>query len=559
MNQVLLSERNLPMKINQLNYCGTLCLLFCFFLFPACTKTGGNLQAQIVNLPGIIPLPVNIVLTEGNLSVNKAIIIVNNPKFQPAIAVVENALTQALGATIVKKDRPSGKLNIQFTFDSSLDTSAYEIDVTAKGIQVKAKGASAAFYAAQSLRQMIWNSTSGLKVQSFKLKFMTIKDKPAYAWRGFHIDVARHFFTKQYIFKLIDWLAYYKLHKLHLRLTDDQGWRIQMDQFPLLTEVGAWRTFEKYDSICMDLAKTNPDYEIDKRFIKTVNGKQVYGGFYTKQDIRDIIAYAAANYIDVIPEIDMPGHMMAAIRAYPFLSCVDSAGWGDVFSFPICPCNDPVMDFSYKVWDEIADLFPSKVVHIGCDEVENGTWASSPSCQAFMKLHGMTSLNEIQNYFVKKLQEHLQAKGKTVIAWDDAIDGNIDNKITMMYWRDWVTDSPARSAANGNPIIITDWSCFYFSGNRTDETLNKLYNYNAANIYPANVVNKIQGLQCCVWTEKIPSEAAFEYHVFPGLQVFAETSWNQSKDWNSFQTRMKPQFNFMNYQKINYRKPAWIN
>lgn len=559
MNLVLFSERNLPMKINQFNYYGALCLLFCFFLFPSCKKTGETLHAQTTHAHGIIPLPLNVDLADGNLAIDKNIVLVSTIQFQPAITVVENALSQALGTAIVTKDKPSGKINIQFTFDNSMDTSAYQIDITSKGISVRAGNPVGAFYAAQSLRQMIWNSTSGLKTEAFNLQFMTIKDKPAYAWRGFHIDVARHFFTKEYIFKLIDRLAYYKLNKLHLHLSDDQGWRVQMDQFPLLTEVGAWRTFNNYDTICMNLAKTNPDYEIDKRFIKTVNGKQVYGGFYTKQDIRDIIAYAAANYIEVIPEIDMPGHMSAAIRAYPQLSCVDSAGWGTEFSFPICPCNDPVMDFSYKVWDEIADLFPSKVVHIGCDEVEKGTWESSPSCQTFMKLHGMTNSNEIQNYFVKKLQEHLQAKGKTVIAWDDVIDGNIDNKITTMFWRDWVTDSPARCAANGNPIIITDWSCFYLSSNVTDERLKKLFDYNPSNIYPANVVSKIQGLQCCVWTETIPSEAAFEQHAFPGLQVLAETSWTPARDWYSFQIRMKPQFNFMNYQKIKYRRPSWVN
>jgi len=547
------------MKNSRINYYGVLYLMFFLFLFPSCKKTGENPQAQTTHAYGIIPFPLNVELTDGNLIVDKNVVLVNNIQFEPAVLEVENALMRSLGSSVTKKDSPSGKLNIQFIFDGNQDTNAYEIDVAETGIIVKAKSPSAAFYASQSLKQMIWNSTSGLKVDSFKLRLMTIKDKPEYAWRGFHIDVARHFFTKEYILKVIDWLAYYKINKLHLHLSDDQGWRIQMDQFPLLTEIGAWRTFNQYDTICMNLAKTDPTYETDKRFIKVVNGKTMYGGFYTKQDIRDIIAYAAANYIDVIPEIDMPGHMSAAIRAYPQLSCVDSAGWGTEFSFPICPCNDPVMDFSYKVWDEIADLFPSQVVHIGCDEVEKGTWASSPACQAFMKLHGMTNLNEIQNYFVKKLQEHLQAKGKTIIAWDDVIDGNVDNKITMMFWRDWVTDSPERSAANGNPIIITDWSCFYLSSNGTDERLRKLYDYNPANIYPAAVVNKIQGMQSCIWTEEIPSEAVFENHAFPGLQALAEICWTKRRDWTSFQSRMKPQFIYMNYQKIKFRRPGWAN
>jgi hexosaminidase len=309
----------------------------------------------------------------------------------------------------------------------------------------------------------------------------------------------------------------------------------------------------------MELAKIDPNFTIDKRFIKEVNGKPVYGGFYTKQDIRDIINYASAHYIEVIPEIDMPGHMSAAIRAYPQLSCVDSAGWGVEFSFPTCPCNPDVMDFSYKVWDEIADLFPSKYVHIGCDEVENSTWASTPACQAFMSQQGMTDPKEIQNYFVKKLQEHLQSKGKTVIAWDDVIDGSIDNKITTMYWRAWVQDSPERSAANGNAIILTPWSHFYLSSESSDENLQKLYEYNPVAIFPANVMSKVEGMQGCVWTEEIPSEAIFEQHFFPAMQALAEVCWSKNRDWSSFQDRMKSHIIYLYYQKVNFRKPAWAN
>ena len=323
--------------------------------------------------------------------------------------------------------------------------------------------------------------------------------------------------------------------------------------------LGAWRSFNSMDSTCMELAKSDINYTIDPRFIKEVNGQKVYGGFYTKQDIREIVTYASANYIDVIPEIDMPGHMSAAIRAYPQLSCVDSAGWGTEFSFPICPCNPDVMDFSYKVWDEIIELFPSNVVHIGCDEVEKDTWAAAPVCQDFMKENGMTNLNEIQNYFVKKIQEHLQSKGKTVIAWDDVIDGNIDSKITMMYWRAWVTDSPERSAANGNPIILTPWSHFYLSSPSNDENLQNLFKYNASDLFPANVLNKVQGMQGCVWTEEIPSEAIFEKHVFPNLQALAEVCWSPGRDWYSFQVRMKPHFNYLNSKSIRYRRPGWAD
>jgi len=553
------NRKGISMRTICLNKNRITLLLICLFLSSACKKPGDNPQAQITShVHGIIPLPLSVDLADGNLTIDKNIVLVNNLQFQPAVTLVENDLSQVLGSTVTKSNLPIGKTNIQFIPDNTLDTNEYQIVVSANGIVIKAKSPAGAFYAAQSLRQMFRNSASGQKTGSFDVRIMTIKDKPKYAWRGFHMDVSRHFFTKEYILEMIDWLAYYKFNKLQLHLTDDQGWRIQIDQFPLLTEIGAWRSFNSMDSTCMELAKSDINFTIDKRFIKEVNGETIYGGFYTKQDIREIVAYASARYIDIIPEIDMPGHMSAAIRAYPELSCVDSAGWGTEFSFPICPCNPNVMDFSYKVWDEIIELFPSTTVHIGCDEVEKATWAASPECQAFMKENGMSDLNEIQNYFVKKMQEHLQSKGKTVIAWDDVIDGNIDNKLTMMYWRAWVTDSPERSAANGNSIILTPWSHFYLSSPSNDENLQNLFKYNATELFPASVLNKVKGMQGCVWTEEIPSEAIFEKHVFPNLQVLAEVCWTSVRDWNSFQTRMQPHFDYLNSKSINYRRPGWI-
>jgi hexosaminidase len=545
------------MKTNYFSNIWIVCILLCLPLLPSCKKTSDSAQTQTSHVHGIIPLPLNVDLFEGNLSIDKNIVLVTNPQFQSAVEVIENALNQALDQAVIKSDLPSGKTNIQFSIENTLDTDAYQITVSEKGIAIKAKTATGAFYAAQSLRQMIWNSTSGLKTETFQLRCMAINDKPFYAWRGFHLDVSRHFFTKEYIFKIIDWLAYYKLNKLQLHLTDDQGWRIQIDQYPLLTEIGAWRAFNEMDSTCMDLAKTDINYTIDKRFIKAENGKTLYGGFYTKQDIRDIVTYATTHYVDVIPEIDMPGHMSAAIRAYPELSCVDSAGWGTEFSFPICPCNEQVMDFSFKVWDEIIYLFPSKVVHIGCDEVEKGTWAASSECQAFMVQNNMSSLNEIQNYFVEKLQAHLQAKGKTVVAWDDVIDGSVDNKITMMYWRDWVKDSPERCAANGNALVLTPATPFYLASVNTDEALANLYNYNPADKYQSAVLAKVQGFQSCLWTEIVPSEPMFEKYVFPRLQALAEIGWTPGRNWYSFQVRMKPHFEYMNLTKINYRRPGW--
>jgi hexosaminidase len=508
---------------------------------------------------GIIPLPLNSEMQQERLLIDKNTVLVNNSQFLPAVKVIEDAFNLAMNVQITKKETASTGINIRFINDNSLVEDAYQIIISLTGIELKAKTPVGGFYAAQSLRQMIWKTSDGEKKDSLILQCIKIADSPKYAWRGFHLDVSRHFFTKEYVLEIIDWLAYYKLNKLHLHLTDDQGWRVQIDQFPLLTEVGAWRTFNNLDSICIEKARTNSYYQIDPRFIKTINGKQVYGGFYTKQDIRDIIDYATAHYIDVIPEIDMPGHMSAAIRAYPYLSCTDSVGWGNEFSYPMCPCREEVMDFSRKVWDEIAALFPYSVVHIGSDEVEKNTWETSTDCQNFMDQHNLTDINEIQNFFVTQMQQHLESKGKTVVAWDDVIDGKVDNNLIMMYWREWLKDSPEKCAQNGNRIVLTPWDHFYISSPHTDESLENLYMFKPENTYSTDVNEKVIGLQSCVWTEEIPSENQFEYLVYPRMQALSEVCWSPSRDWHSFRIRIESHLKYMSTMNIHYRKPGWAN
>lgn len=528
-------------------------------LFVACKNQPDSNPVIAGQTHGIIPLPLNSEMQQGALLIDKNTVLVNNIQFLPAVNVVEDAFNLALISGITKSETASAGVNIRFISDNTLADDGYQIIVASTGIELKAKTPVGGFYAAQSLRQMIWKASEGEKKDSLNLQCIKISDSPKYAWRGFHLDVSRHFFTKEYVMEIIDWLACYKLNKLHLHLTDDQGWRVQIDQFPLLTEVGAWRTYNNLDSICIEKAKTNPYYQIDPRFIKTVNGQQIYGGFYTKQDIRDIIDYATAHYIDVVPEIDMPGHMSAAIRAYPYLSCTDSAGWGTEFSYPMCPCRPEVLDFSRKVWDEIAELFPYNVVHIGADEVEKKTWETSADCQDFMNQHNLTDLNEIQNYFVTQMQQHLEAKGKTVVAWDDVIDGSVDANLIMMYWREWLPDSPEKCAQNGNRIILTPWDHFYISSPHTDESLENLYSFNPEKVYSTMVNEKVTGLQSCVWTEEIPSENQFEYLVFPRLQALSEVCWSPSRDYYSFKTRMESHFQYMNLKNLHYRKPGWAN
>lgn len=518
----------------------------------SCTKSNTPSTESADATHGIIPLPKQLNFTNEKLTIDKDFVLIRNSQFKIASQAAEDLLANTLSSFRISETVVSGEKNIQITISQEIKKDGYQLSINPEGILIKASSEAGAFWAVQSLKQYFWTCAAGQKVNSLEMRCINIVDEPKYEWRGFHLDVSRHFFTKAYLLKIIDWLAYYKFNKFHLHLTDDQGWRIESKKFPLLNEIGSWRTFDRNDSICMEKAKTNRDFEIDPRFIRIRDGKTLYGGFYTREDLAEIIAYATSHFIEIIPEIDMPGHMSAAIRAYPQLSCTGSAGWGTEFSNPVCPCNSEVFDLTFQIWDEVADLFPSKYVHIGADEVEKATWKASQECTDFMKANSLTNTTQIQSFFVEKLQKHLEEKGKTVIAWDDVTEDKINSQLKIMYWRDWVKDAPAKAAANGNEIIFTRWDMFYLSSPDTDENLQNLLEFDVNKAYPEAVTNKIIGFQGCVWTEEIPSEAIFENQIFPRLQALSEVNWSAVKNLYSFNIRMEPHWRYLKANNVYY-------
>lgn len=529
-------------------------LLFSIISLAACKNSQAPAQVSGTETHGIIPLPKQLDFSGEKITINQNFTFVKNSQFPIASQAAEDLMTNSITAFQVSGSSPQNGKNLQLIADKGIKDDAYELSVNPEGILIKVGNEAGAFWAVQTLKQYFWNTNNGQKQNSLELACIKIVDEPKYEWRGFHLDVSRHMFTKEYILKVIDWLAYYKFNKFHLHLTDDQGWRIESKKFPLLNEIGSWRTFDSNDSICMRKAKTNPDFVIDPRFIQVRNGKTMYGGYYTREDLAEIVAYAKAHFIEIIPEIDMPGHMSAAIRAYPQLSCNGSAGWGTEFSYPMCPCNNEAFDLAFQIWDEILDLFPSNYVHIGADEVEKDTWKSSPACQGFMKTNNLTNVKEIQSFFVQKLQEHLEAKGKTVVAWDDVTEDKMDSKLKIMYWRDWVKDAPAKAAANGNQIIFTRWDLFYFSGQYSDEVLKNQLEFDLSREYPTSVTSKVIGFQGCVWTEEIPSEAVFESQIFPRLQGLSEVNWSAGTNLFSFNTRMESHLKYLKANNVNLKK-----
>lgn len=503
----------------------------------------------------IIPLPQSIIFAEEEFVLDNSVKIVADAQHSFAISLLNKDLGQLAGISLNVSGTASGKV-ILMKEDTGLSSATYEVTINKDKINIVGKDQESLFHGLQSLRQYLWTSAQDKATQKIRLKAVVIKDKPAYEWRVFNIDVARNFYTKDYLKKLIDWMALYKLNRLHLHLTDDQGWRIPIPKYPELIEKGSSRAFNKYDLENIEKAKSNPIFTIDNRFVSTSNGEKIYRASYTRADLEEIVAYAAANYIEVIPEVDMPGHMYAAIKAYPWLSAVNEAGWGKEFSWPVCPCKADVTQFAHDVMDELMAVFPSKYIHIGNDEVDKTTWASSPECVEYMRIHNLTDVGQIQKLFITDLQTYLQNKGRKAMVWDDAAEVGINSDLMVTYWRDWI--KPNTAAANGNRFIMTPWTWFYLSSTPTDDAITTLYNFSPVQRFGNLFDDKIDGYQASVWTENIPSEAAFEYHVYPRLQAFAEVVWsNNRRDLDSFAKRLKTHLKTMDQEGIRYKVPGF--
>lgn len=516
---------------------------------------GGTTLPALSAIHSIIPLPQSVLFNDNEFLLDNNVKIVAGSQHAAGVELLNKDLNSLAGITLSNGNSSDAKA-IVISENSNLNVT-YEISISKDKVTIVAKDAVSVFYALQSFRQYLWDARIEKSAKKITMKGVVIQDKAYYEWRVFALDVARNFYTKDYVKKLIDWMALYKLNKLHLHLTDDQGWRIPIPGYPELIEQGSWREMNKYDLENIERAKSNPIYNIDNRFLTTRDGVKVYKAAYTKAELKEIVDYAAKNYIEVIPEVDMPGHMFSAIKAYPWLSATGTAGWGAEFSYPICPCKPDVKQFALAILDELMDIFPSKYIHIGNDEVDKTTWSSSAICQQYMTQNNLTDVKQIQKLFIADLQAYLKGKGRKAIVWDDANEVGIDAEAVVTYWRDWIT--PNTALANGNRFVMTPWTWFYLSSSSTDESITTLYNFSPNQRFGTAFNNSIDGYQASVFTENIPSEAALEYFIYPRLQAFAEFTWsNDRRDLTSFTRRLKSHLNEMDNKGIRYRMPGFV-
>jgi hexosaminidase len=502
----------------------------------------------------LIPYPSELVTGKGEFIITPGTGIVYDTKDG-----FEQALTELSGLIPSGRSlpRPSTKV-IELQKDAGITSpEGYHIAITEQKVLLKAGAPAGMFRAVQTIRQLLPHSIEKRSASpTLRLPALTITDEPAYAWRGIHLDVARHFFSISYLEKLIDLMALYKLNKLHLHLTDDQGWRIEIKKYPALTEQGAWRTFDKNDSFCMRLQKDNPDMAIEPKHIVQRKGKTLYGGFYTQQQMKALVQYAAARYIDIIPEVDMPGHMMAAIHAFPDLSCEGGSQWGELFSTPVCPCRESTFDFAQNVFTEIMDVFPSEYIHLGADEVDRKSWAQSPLCRRLMEKEGLKTTAELQSYFVKRMERFFQSKGRKLIGWDEILEGGISSTANVMYWRTWVPEAPVSAARNGNRVIMSPGNPLYFDNLPDAHSLSNIYEFKVVpEKLPADDAKYIIGAQANLWTERVPSENRADYLYFPRLLALAERVWSTQPDLSSFLQRLPAHYNRLEALRVHYRLP----
>lgn len=513
----------------------------------------------------IIPQPQSIVLGKGYFQFTQETVFVIDPALMPARLPFLKQFERASGFKFTIQKAAILTNSVVIDTDKSLPKEGYTLAVTPQQISIKAADYNGALYALQTLRQLLPNEveSSELVKRDWLVPAVTISDAPQYQWRGLMLDVSRHFFPKEYILKTLDRMAMLKLNTFHFHLVDNEGWRIEIKKYPKLTEVGAWRV-DQEDKL-WDERTPNPA----NAFANPATAPKKYGGFYTQEDIKEIVAYATARGITVIPEIEMPAHAMSAIAAYPELSChkrpigvPSGAVWPitDIY----CAGQEETFDFIEEVLTEVLALFPSQYIHIGGDEATHTEWEHCPKCQLRMKEHQLKNVHQLQSYFIKRIDDFLTSKGRTLVGWDEIMDGGLAKNAVVMNWRG--IEVGKKALAQGNPIVLTS-DCYIdnYQGLPDYEPqanggylpLKKLYNYNLEKEALADTSvekNKVLGTQANLWAEHVGSTEHSEYMLFPRLLALAEISWTNDKlkDWDSFMRRTQHFMQRMDVMGIHY-------
>ncbi len=444
--------------------------------------------------------------------------------------------------------------NVKRTIDTvNYPVEGYQLSVTPSRIKITAGSELGLIWAEQTIAQLTDSEGNIAAVE--------VVDEPRFGYRGVMLDVSRHFQDVEGIKHILDLMQRYKLNRFHWHLTDDQGWRIEIKKYPLLTEKGAWRTFNNQDRQCQEYQAKydNVDFEIPTKYMKINGTDTLYGGFYTQEEIREVVGYAKERGIEVVPELDMPGHLMAAIIGYPWISCTGVAKWGETFSDPLCVGNDRALQMMKDIYTEVAGLFPYEYMHLGADEVEHHNWKRCPKCQKRIRTEKLKGVEELQSWFVREMEAHFASLGKKFIGWDEIIMGGLSETATVMWWRNWAPEVIPTATAQGNHVIMSPCFQYYFDAWENDGTFRMAYEYEPVDStlskeQQANIV----GVQGNLWCETVPSMDRIENQYFLRILALAETAWStkEQRGWEDFTERLTEEVEWLDAQQINYRVPS---
>ena len=521
---------------------------------------GSGLFAQT---PDIIPQPVNVVNYEGSFRINgntKILFNITNKKEKDFAGIASDIIKEVTGTEpeiSAALNQPEGNILIQLNepYNPELGTEGYSLNIKKDRVFLNANTTTGLFYGIETIWQLLTASGDNT------IPCMDITDYPRFGWRGMHLDVSRHFMPAEFIYKYIDYIALHKMNVFHWHLVDDQGWRIEIKKYPKLTEIGAWRADREH-------------LGWDARKAPVKGNEPKYGGFYTQEEIKDIVAYAQKKNVTIVPEIEMPAHVMSGLAAYPEYSCtgeyipVPSGGvWPITHIF--CAGKNETFHFLEDVLSEVMQLFPSAYIHIGGDEATKTEWEKCELCQKRMKDEGLENEHELQAYFIKRIEKFLNSKGRQLIGWNEILEGGLNPSATIMSWQG--SEPGIKAAKSGHDVVMTPGTHCYFDHYQGDPslepkawggytTLKKVYSYEPV---PEELTEKeaqhILGAQGNVWTEYMPDGNQVEYMVMPRMAALSEVLWSpkETRDWGDFSQRMETQYKRYEKLGVNYANSAF--
>lgn len=541
-------------------------ILFRFAFF--CILTGLLSLESVVaqdNLIHIIPEPAIVKINEGHFVLKSNVAIVNlsgNPDIQKSADLFVKQLSPSLGYSLkiaksANRNEKSIYLALNKTYEQNLGTEGYALFVKQGAVSIRANKPAGIFNGLQSFVQLLppeLGSKTNIPAEQLTIPCMEIIDYPRFEWRGMMLDVSRHFFSKEFVKSYLDQMSHYKFNVFHWHLADNDGWRIEIKAYPKLTEIGAWR-----------VPRTGIHYSFEA---PEPNEKATDGGFYTQEDIKEIVEYARERNITIVPEIDLPGHSSALIAAYPEASCTGKqftvyAGFKDLWGENVlCVGNENNFVMIDKIFSEVAGLFPGKYFHIGGDEVDKQYWKQCPKCQQRIKEEGLKNEEELQSYFIKRIEKILLSKGKTLVGWDEILEGGLAPSAVVMSWRG--ADGGIAAAKAGHEVVMDPDSYCYFNHIQGDFGIEKVYSgetsLRLSDVYKFEPVPKevdpkyILGGQGNIWTEFIPNERWVEYQTWPRALAMSEVLWSpkEKRDWDGFVPRVEIQLARLRAEDINY-------